>query len=174
MCTQKEGFVVGMRSYPGNPYDGHTLDDMLQQAQTITGVDIKDAVVDLGYRGRHDTEAKVIHRGRKLSKREKERLRRRSMLEAMIGHMKHDGLLGRCHLAGKEGDALHAILCGVGHNLRLLLNFLAKRIRAGEIVFLALYTAINVRLKALWGVLLTIFSKSWRNTLEVDCDALHA
>ena len=174
VCTQKEGFVVGMRSYPGNPYDGHTLDDMLQQAQTITGVDIKDAVVDLGYRGRHDTEAKVIHRGRKLSKREKERLRRRSMLEAMIGHMKHDGLLGRCHLAGKEGDALHAILCGVGHNLRLLLNFLAKRIRAGEIVFLALYTAINVRLKALWGVLLTIFSKSWRNTLEVDCDALHA
>ena len=34
--TQKEGFVVGMRSYPGNPYDGDTLDDLLQQAETIS------------------------------------------------------------------------------------------------------------------------------------------
>lgn len=23
--TLDEGFVVGMRSFPGNPYDGHTL-----------------------------------------------------------------------------------------------------------------------------------------------------
>jgi len=124
--TQAEGYVVGMRSYPGNPYDGHTLDDMLQQAETITGVEIKTAAVDLGYRGKHDTQANVIHRGRKLSKREKKRLRRRSMIEAMIGHMKNDGLLDRCHLKGKEGDAIHALLCGIGHNVRLLLNFLRK------------------------------------------------
>jgi len=89
VCTQKEGFVTGIRSYPGNPYDGHTLDDMLQQAETISGTKIRDAAVDLGYRGRHTTQAKVIHRGRKLSKREKRRLRRRSMLEAMIGHIVH-------------------------------------------------------------------------------------
>jgi len=28
--TQKEGCVVGIRSYPGNSYDGHTLDDIVQ------------------------------------------------------------------------------------------------------------------------------------------------
>lgn len=38
----------------------------------------------------------------------------------MIGHMKNDGLLERCHLKGTEGDALHALLCAVGHNLWLL------------------------------------------------------
>ena len=65
---------------------------MLQQTETITGVDIKSAAVDLGYRGNHKTKAKVIHRGRKLSRREKQRLKRRSMIEAMIGHMKQDGL----------------------------------------------------------------------------------
>ena len=80
VCTQEEGFVIGMRSYPGNPYDGHTLDDMLQQTETISGIEIKDAVVDLGYRGKHQTQAKIIHRGRKLSRREKQRLKRRSML----------------------------------------------------------------------------------------------
>ena len=124
--TQEEGYVVAMRSYPGNPYDGHTLDDMLQQAETITGVEVKTAAVDLGYRGKHETQANVIHRGRKLSKREKKRLRRRSMIEAMIGHMKNAGLLDRCHLKGKEGDAIHALLCGIGHNVRLLLNFLRE------------------------------------------------
>ncbi len=35
VCTQKEGFDIGMRSYAGNPYDGHTLDDMLCQAEAI-------------------------------------------------------------------------------------------------------------------------------------------
>jgi len=131
VCTQKEGFVTGMRSYSGNPYDGHTLDDLLQQSETLSGVEIRDVAVDLGYRGRHATQAKVIHRGRKLSKREKRRLRRRSMLEAMIGHMKNDGMLGRCHLKGKEGDAIHALLCGIGHNLRLMMNFIKKRLKEG-------------------------------------------
>jgi IS5 family transposase len=118
VCTQKENFVTGMRSYPGNPYDGHTLDDMLQQSETITSTMAKTVVVDLGYRGKHDTRAGVIHRGRKLSKRQKKRLRRRLALEAIIGHMKVDGLLERCHLKGTNCNAIHALLCGIGHNLR--------------------------------------------------------
>ena len=120
VATQKEGFVSAIRSFPGNPYDGHTLDEQLQQSETLTQVSPKTVAVDLGYRGRHETEAQIIHRGKKLSKRQKKRLKRRSMIEAMIGHMKVDGLLERCHLKGLEGDAIHAILCGVGHNLRLL------------------------------------------------------
>lgn len=109
-----EDYVVGMRSYSGNSYDGHTLDNILQQAETITGVETKTAVVDLGHRGKHETQINVIHGGRKLSKREKKHLRRRSMIEAMIGYIKSDGLLDRCHLKGKEGDAIHAVLCGIG------------------------------------------------------------
>jgi len=39
----------------------------------------------------------------------------------MIGQMKCDGLLNRNWLKGATGDALHAILCGTGHNLRMIL-----------------------------------------------------
>ena len=130
-----------MRCYPGNPYDGHTLGDMLQQTETITGVKVKTAAVDLGYRGKHKTEAKIIHRGHKLSKREKKRLRRRSMKEAMIGHMKNDGLLDRCHLKGKQGDAVRALLCGIGHNVRQLLNFIRKQLNFVDL--LSLYSAFH-------------------------------
>jgi IS5 family transposase len=28
--TFNEGFVVGMRSMPGNPYDGHTLEEAIE------------------------------------------------------------------------------------------------------------------------------------------------
>ena len=35
--------------------------------------------------------------------------------------MKSDGLLGRNFLKGMEGDAMNAILCGAGHNLRKIL-----------------------------------------------------
>jgi IS5 family transposase len=49
--------------------------------------------------------------------------KRRSAIEPTIGHMKSsDGRLGRNPLKGALGDALHAVLCGAGHNIRLLLK----------------------------------------------------
>ena len=48
----------------------------------------------------------------------------------MIGHMKLDGRLARNHLKGALGDAIHALLCGAGHNLRLILRHLARLLRA--------------------------------------------
>jgi IS5 family transposase len=33
--TLKEGFVVGMRSMPGNPYDGHTLEEAIEQVSIL-------------------------------------------------------------------------------------------------------------------------------------------
>jgi IS5 family transposase len=34
--TLKEGLVVGMRSMPGNPWDGHTLAKTVEQASILT------------------------------------------------------------------------------------------------------------------------------------------
>ena len=36
--------------------------------------------------------------------------------------MKADGKLGRNWLKGALGDAMHAVLCGAGHNLRMILR----------------------------------------------------
>lgn len=48
-------------------------------------------------------------------------IQRRSAIEPTIGHMKMDGRLSRNPLEGAVGDALHAVMCGAGHNLRLIL-----------------------------------------------------
>ena len=52
----------------------------------------------------------------------KKQLKRRSAIEPHIGHMKEDGKLRRNHLKGAEGDRMNAILCGIGHNLRMILR----------------------------------------------------
>ncbi|MFN5744707.1 MAG: IS5/IS1182 family transposase, partial [Methylococcaceae bacterium] len=49
-------------------------------------------------------------------------IKRRSAIEPTIGHMKMDGRLDRNPLKGALGDALHAVLCGAGHNIRLLMK----------------------------------------------------
>ena len=49
-------------------------------------------------------------------------IKRRRAIEPTIGHMKADGKHGRNWLTGALGDAIHAVLCGAGHNIRRLLR----------------------------------------------------
>jgi len=35
VTTSREGIVIGMKSLPGNPFDGHTLSESIEQAQRI-------------------------------------------------------------------------------------------------------------------------------------------
>jgi IS5 family transposase len=49
-------------------------------------------------------------------------IRHRSAIEPTIEHMKSDGKLDRNWLKGALGDALNAVLCGAGHNIRLIIN----------------------------------------------------
>ena len=124
--TAKEGLVVGMRSMPGNPYDGHTVHSQLEQLGILSGHTPKIALADRGYRGVEPPEGTrlLISHTRRLPRRLKKLLKRRQVVEPMIGHMKSDGLLGKNWLKGALGDAMHAILCGAGHNLRLILAHL--------------------------------------------------
>jgi IS5 family transposase len=129
VTTSKESFVVGMKSLPGNPYDGHTLRASLEQTTQLTGIAPKEAYVDRGYRGHGiDLETlKVWIAGarRGVTVVIKKKLKRRNAVEPVIGHMKNDGRLGRNFLKGVAGDAVNALLCGAGHNLRKILRQLA-------------------------------------------------
>ena len=53
-------------------------------------------------------------------------MKRRSAVEPVIGHMKEDGKLGRNWLKGSIGDKINALLCGAGHNMRIILRKLRK------------------------------------------------
>ena len=49
--THKQGLMVGARSFPGNPYDGHVLSAQLEQTSNLLqdlGRSPKQVIVDLG------------------------------------------------------------------------------------------------------------------------------
>jgi IS5 family transposase len=54
VVTHESGLMVGARTFPGNPYDGHVLNQQLEQTSILledTGKAPKQVIVDLGYRG---------------------------------------------------------------------------------------------------------------------------
>jgi IS5 family transposase len=145
--THKQGLMVGARSFPGNPYDGHVLHAQLEQTTNLLqdlGRSPKQVIVDLGYRGvdADNPGVQIIHRGKykSLSDHEKRLLRRRQAIEPLIGHTKADHRMNRCWLKGAVGDALHALCCAAGYNIRWLLRAIA-RLGLGALFF-ALFAVV--------------------------------
>lgn len=131
--TLQGNLIVGARSFAGNPYDGHTLAEQIEQARILmqeTTVEPTTVYADLGYRGvdRDNPGIRLNHRGKptRLSALERQLLKRRQAIEPVIGHLKADHRMDRCHLKGELGDALHAVLCAAGYNIKWLLRMIVR------------------------------------------------
>ena len=158
VSTNKESFVLAAKSLPGNPFDGHTLQACIDQAARVTQITPREVYTDRGYRGHGcDTESlKVWIAGAKrgVSKATGKKLKRRNAIEPVIGHMKSDGRLARNFLKGVEGDAMNALLCAAGHNLRKIL----KKLRlfyadwAGQLIGLLRASALHARVLSSLGL----------------------
>ena len=143
--THKQGLIVGARSFPGNPYDGHTLKEQLEQTSILledVGVLPRHVMVDLGFRGvdRDNPRVQIIHRGKakSLNRQQRRWLKRRQAVEPTIGHLKSEHRMDRCWLAGSIGDALHTVLCAAGYNLRWLMRAVARLGLKGFFALIAL------------------------------------
>jgi IS5 family transposase len=133
VVTHQSGLMVGARTFPGNPYDGHLLKQQLEQTTLLledTGKVPQQVFVDLGFRGvdGDNPDTHIIHRGKyqSLTKPQRRWLKRRAAVEPAIGHLKSDHRMDRCWLKGTLGDALHAVPCAAGYNLRWLLRAMAR------------------------------------------------
>jgi len=131
--THKSGLMVGARTFPGNPYDGHVHNEQLEQTTILledTGKAPKQVIVDLGYRGvdQDNPTVEIIHHGKykSLTKLKRRWLKRRQAVEPTIGHLKSDQRMDRCWLPRQLGDALHAVLCAAGYNIRWLLPAMVR------------------------------------------------
>src|SRR3984957_3400716 len=123
-------FVAHVAALPGNPYDGHTLAKVVPAITEQIGVSLTRVIADAGYRGHNaprGANLRVYTAGQKrgVTEQIKRELRRRSAVEPVIGHLKEDHRLGRNHLAGRQGDAVNAIMAAVGYNFRRILAWIA-------------------------------------------------
>ncbi len=124
--TSKSNWIVGIKAFHGNPYDGHTLDETLQATKRVTGRSAQEAYVDLGYRGHNhhgDTQVHIVsnRKMKKLTRAVRKWYKRRSAIEPIFGHLKSDNRMSKNYLSGKDGDQINAVLCACGFNMRKLL-----------------------------------------------------
>ena len=115
------GIIIGAKSFFGNPYDGHTLKESIKQAELLSEKEIEKIYVDKGYKGKenHPEGKEVYLSGQKrLSVSEKRHLKKRSIIEPVIGHMKQDHRLGVNYLGSKIGDEINPLLAASAFNLR--------------------------------------------------------
>ena len=123
-ATSCDNWIVGIQAHHGNPYDGHTLTNMLTLVDRMTGTPVKEAYCDRGYRGHNHTGDTIVHiagNKRGMTRSLRKWLRRRCAIEPIIGHLKSDNRMDKNYLKGKVGDKINALLCGCGANIRKLI-----------------------------------------------------
>ncbi len=134
-------FILHAKALPGSPYDGHTLGEVIEETEALTGREVERIYVDKGYRGHnYPNPHRVFKSGQKrgVHGQIKKELRRRSAIEPVIGHCKSDGHMGRNFLKGRLGDQINAVMSAVGYNLRFIFKWLRNLL--GKIVSAILKT----------------------------------
>ena len=100
----------------------------MRDVEKLTGCPIER--VDKEYRGHDEQNPRRVFISRQ--KRDvfgviKRELRRRSVIEPIIGRLKAEGHLGRCYLKGRAGDAANVILSTARQNFRRILACASAR-----------------------------------------------
>ena len=130
VTTSRHGWIVGIDAEPNNPYDGATLQPALAQVKRLTGTRPEEAFVDKGFRGqRYQPKGVAVYiTGRRnLTPQLSKLLKRRSAIEPVIGHTKHDHGMDRNYLLGTIGDRINAILSACAWNLKKLWRHFVAR-----------------------------------------------
>jgi IS5 family transposase len=133
--TQPKGgqFVLHAKALHGNPYDGHTLGPVIAEMEELTGVEVRRAHVDKGYRGHtYPNKFRVWISGqvRRVTKTIRREMKRRAAVEPVIGHVKAEHRMERNYLKGRDGDRANAVLAAAGYNFSLLLRWFEALLRA--------------------------------------------
>jgi len=135
VLTQNTGIIVGALTFKTNVYDGHTLEEVLNQTKELTGKTPKTATVDRGYKGKQTIGTTKINipkpplkRDTAYQKRKKRKhFRRRAAIEPIIGHLKQDYRVERNYLKGQIGDSINFKMAAAGFNFRKLMVKLKEK-----------------------------------------------
>ena len=123
--THQNNWITSSAALHGNPFDGKTLSATIERSQSNTNIEVKEAYVDLGFRGHDYVGDAAIYKQdgklKQLTRAIRNKIKRRSAIEPTIGHVKSDNRMGRNYLKGADGDQINAILAAAGYNMRKLI-----------------------------------------------------
>ncbi len=118
------------------PYDGHTIEPLLEQMENSGQQLPKELVYDRGGRGKAEikgvkisipsTPRKTDTAYQKQTKRKK--FRTRAAIEPIIGHLKTDFRLAQNYFMGETGPQINALLSATAWNMKKMMEILKQKI----------------------------------------------
>ncbi|WP_345766816.1 MULTISPECIES: hypothetical protein [Chryseobacterium] len=118
------------------PYDGHTIEPLLEQMENSGQRLPKELVYDRGGRGKSEikgvkistpsTPRKSDTAYQKQSKRKK--FRTRAAIESIIGHLKTNFRLAQNYFLGESGPQINALLAATAWNMKKMMEILKEKI----------------------------------------------
>lgn len=134
ITTKKSGVIIGALNIEKNDYDAHTVDPAFDQQQRLTGIILKRAFMDRGYRGITQVRGTRIEIPKPFAKsvngyqqqQLKKGFKRRAAIEPKISHLKEDHRLNRNYYKGIKGDTINVMLAAAAMNFKRMMNIYKK------------------------------------------------
>ena len=128
--------ILGIKAFLQTPYDGHTIEPLLEQMETGGQKLPKELLYDRGGRGKSEikgvkisipsTPRKKDTAYQKQTKRKK--FRTRAAIEPIIGHLKTDFRLAKNYFMGETGPQINALLSATAWNMKKMMEILKEKI----------------------------------------------
>lgn len=128
--------ILGIKAFLQTPYDGHTIEPLLEQMETGGQKLPKELLYDRGGRGKSEikgvkisipsTPRKKDIAYQKQTKRKK--FRTRAAIEPIIGHLKTDFRLAKNYFMGETVPKINALLAATAWNMKKMMELLKQKI----------------------------------------------
>jgi len=138
VTTSNKGkkIILGIKAFLQTPYDGHTIEPLLEQMETGGQQLPKELVYDRGGKGKSEIRGvkisipgkprKTATAYQKHTKRKK--FRTRAAIEPIIGHLKSNFRLAQNYLLGETGSQINALLSATAWNMKKMMEILKEKI----------------------------------------------
>lgn len=138
VTTSNKGkkIILGIKAFLQTPYDGHTIEPLLEQMETGGQQLPKELVYDRGGKGKSEIRGvkisipgkprKTVTGYQKHTKRKK--FRTRAAIEPIIGHLKSNFRLAQNYLLGETGSQINALLSATAWNMKKMMEILKEKI----------------------------------------------
>ena len=127
--------ITAVRAFGDNPFDGHTIEPLLNQMESSQFELPKEIIYDRGGRGSTEIKGVKISIPDKAKKtdsnycrqQKRKRFRSRAGIEPIIGHLKTDFRMAQNYLHGEKGIQINAFMAACAWNLKKYMELLGEK-----------------------------------------------
>jgi IS5 family transposase len=127
--------ISAVQAFIHNPYDGHTIEPLLEQMSRNGQKLPEEIIYDRGGKGRKEIKGVRIlipNNPKKTDtsysrQKQRKRFRSRAGIEAVIGHLKSDFRMAQNYLHGEAGIQINAFMSCAAWNLKKMMEVLREK-----------------------------------------------